>query len=216
MISLDVILQWLKANYMAAIVAWILLNLLIFVFVSAFFDWYFSRKNRKTIGRYLIPSAKSFLMARQKVEKEEDLDCKHSLLEALFMAGSGYALSVVSKFLIEGPHIKDIKGIFNSEKWFDFALFFVGPNYKVMSVSTSSHLGIFLLHGICFQLSIIFWGLLPYVFAALLHYNSIKEYALRFDKAEEDRLIEEGRIEFVVSVKCYNEILKQLADKQKQ
>lgn len=216
MISLHVILQWLKANYMALIVAWILLNLLIFVLVSACIDWYFFRKNRKTIGRYLAPGAKSFLMTRQKVEKEEDIDCKHSFLEALFIAGGGHALSVVRKFLLEGPHIaeKDIKGIFNSEKWFDFVLFFMGPDYRVISVGTRLHLGLFILHGIVIQLSVLFWGLLPFVFAVILHYESIKEYALEFNKAEENRLVEEDKIGFVEIIKSYHEVLKYIESKK--
>ncbi len=215
MISLDAIVQWFKANYVTVFVAWVLLNLLIFVFVSAFIDWYFFRKNRKNVYRFLAPHAKAFLMAKQNVDKEEDLDCSRSVLETLIMAGSGFSLSLVARFLVEGPHIKEqgIKGIIDSKNWFEFALFFMTTNYRIMTFGIRSHLGIFILHGIVTELCVLFWGLLPFVIATMLHYDKIQEYVSEFNYLEEDRLIKEDKVAFVDSIKYYQEVFKHLENK---
>lgn len=216
MISFDLITQWLKANYLTVIVGWLLSNLLIFVFVSAFIDWYFFRKNRKSAFRYLTPSAKAILMARQNVDKEEDIDCRHSFLKAIIMGGSGFAVSLVKRFLVEGPHIKQqgMKGIINDPRWFEFALFFLNADYRLIAFSTRLHLGLFILHGIVIQLCMLFWGLLPFVVAATCHYEMIQEYTLGFNQYEEDRLIEENKVAYVNSIKNYHEVLAHLSNRK--
>lgn len=170
----------------AVFVAWILINMLVFVAAGAAIRYAWDKKNIKAILEN-EPDRKRMLKTTffPHLSDEQIARILPSIIGSAFYAAGGEGVIIALRYFVDGPHISEndsrpwIRGIL-SRKMFGFAARMMG------GVLRPNDMGYVILHLIVAFLSFtLLWGLFPYCLVIFGHYRRIFVYVCLFGKDQE-------------------------------
>lgn len=171
----------LLSDWRAILLAWILINLLIYVAVGTVIVYIWDRKNMKAILDDDPAFKKRMKDIYPYLKDDEIARVIPSVPMAAFVAAGGIGVKYVKRYFIDGPHIDDprpgIRGILGKNN-FDFAVMLTANRGGIVV----EHPCLYMLAGVIFLSAPIFWGLIPYMVAIVGHYDRIFSFVSRFGK----------------------------------
>lgn len=187
--NINAMITNLLSDWRAILLAWALLNMLIYVAVGTVIIYIWDRKNMKAVLDNDPDFKNHMKVTFPHLSDDELARAVPSILGAALIAPGGLGVKYANRYFIDGPHIESstpgIKGILG-KKDFEFAVKLITNRGGIEETMTWDYIWRYVLLAVILLSLPVFWGLIPYVTVIYGgHFHKVFSYVYQFGKDPE-------------------------------